>query len=469
MAKEVPATYTNPWWALPVLVPLAFAVYWSDLGLSPFSDDHSAIWNSGSSDIPWRSSFFRPVSDLSFRIGHLISGTSVVGHRAFNVALHGVNAFLLLLFSTRVFAGGNRTLALNSGLLGSLLFLVHPFHQESILWLVGRESALGTFFVLLGLLSLMGEGAVRARIGWSAVAFFIGLLCYEGAILLPLMALALISFDLVRKRTPLRPLLVGYGIAGFLYFLMMRATGTAAEDAYVVAMLPEGLSGLLSNIPKVGARLFLPPATDTDAMVLRASALFMTLGIASVLIWRAWRNERTKRDALLTLALLLTLSCSLAVIGGVSTRTSESDRFLYLPSAFLCGLLGLLIGYVPRTALRLGVAAITLVLFTAMMKLEVQHWRVASAVTRQIMRELPTAQEKGTLYVSGLPDSYEGAYIFRNGFREAVALEGRPPERYVDVKEPPRTGAVIHFRGEALVFGPEDRWVEWDGNGYLAR
>lgn len=467
MAKDVRSFRLTPWWALPVLVLLAFVVHWQDLDQSPFSDDHSAIWNSGASDIPWRSSFFRPISDLSFRIGHLISGTSAVGHRAFNVALHGLNAFLLLLLSTRVAVLWGSTRRLNAAMLGALLFLVYPFHQESILWLVGRESSLGMCFVLLGLLSLMGEGAVRSRIGGSAVALFLGLLCYEGAIILPLLAFALLAFDLLQRRTPLRPQLVGYGVAGFLYFLLMRASGAAAEDAYVAAMLPEGLSGLLSNIPKVGARLFLPPADDPDTMVQRAVVLLILLAVLVVLVRRALRNDQAERYTVLTMLLLLVLSCSVAVIGGVSTRTSESDRFLYLPSAFLCGLLGLLIGQIPRTVIRLGTAAATLVLFAALMEQEVQHWRVASAETKRIMRELPTAPENGILFVSGLPDSHGGAYIFRNGFREAVALDGRSPERYVDVKEAPHPGAVVHFRGEAFVFGPDDRWTEWTDNGFV--
>lgn len=467
MAKEFRSSRSTPWWALPVLVLLAFVVHRQELDLSPFSDDHSAIWNSGASDIPWRSSFFRPISDLTFRTGHLISGTSVVGHRAFNVALHGLNAFLLLLLSTRVAALWGSTRRLNAAMLGALLFLVYPFHQESILWLVGRESSLGMCFVLLGLLSLMGEGAVRSRIGGSAVALFVGLLCYEGAILLPLLAFALLAFDLLQRRTPLRPLLVGYGIAGFLYFLMMRASGPAAEDAYVAAMLPEGLSGLLSNIPKVGARLFLPPSADPDIMVQRAVVLFIILVVLVVVIRRAWRNEQAERYTVLTMLLLLVLSCSVALIGGVSTRTSESDRFLYLPSAFLCGLLGLLIAHIPRTVIRLGTAVIVLILFVTLMVQEVQHWRVASAKTKRIMRELPTAPKNGTLFVSGLPDSYGGAYIFRNGFREAVALDGRSPERYVDVKEDPISGVVVHFRGVALVFGPDDRWTKWTDNGFV--
>ena len=72
----VPSFFQASWWALPVLVGLSLALYWPDLDLTAFSDDHSAVWNSGVRDIPWRNGMFRPIGDLTFRIGHLISGTS---------------------------------------------------------------------------------------------------------------------------------------------------------------------------------------------------------------------------------------------------------------------------------------------------------------------------------------------------------------------------------------------------------
>ena len=49
-----------------------------------------------------------------------------------------------------------------------------------------------------------------------------------------------------------------------------------------------------------------------------------------------------RREPRLAGLLLLFIACTVGFVGGVSTRTSESDRFLYLPSAFLCMLVGII-------------------------------------------------------------------------------------------------------------------------------
>ncbi len=66
--------YTTAW-ALPVLVLASFVVHGLTFAYSAFSDDHSALWNAGVQGIPWRNGFFRPLSDLTFRIGFLLHGS----------------------------------------------------------------------------------------------------------------------------------------------------------------------------------------------------------------------------------------------------------------------------------------------------------------------------------------------------------------------------------------------------------
>jgi len=181
---EAPSMTRPPWWPLPALVALAFFIFWPTLEFTAFGDDHSALWNSGVRGIPWRNGFFRPLSDITFRIGHLAHGSDTGCHRTFNVVVHGFNAFLLFSLFIRSnprICDRERTF---SALAASLLFILYPFHQESIVWLVGRESSLGTFFVLLGLLMVSGTLPRAFRIVALAACMVIGALCYESALLL---------------------------------------------------------------------------------------------------------------------------------------------------------------------------------------------------------------------------------------------------------------------------------------------
>ena len=462
-----PGHHTN-WWALPVLLGMAFLVFWPALDLTPFSDDHSALWNAGVRGIPWRTGIYRPFADLTFHWGTALWGSSTFGHRTFNVGVHGLNAFLLFALFIRLAKRNGLGNAQSGAWIAALLFLVYPFHQESIVWLVGRESALGTFFTMIGLLAVSNE-----RIGWpqvviASLALFTGLLCYEGTILLPALA-----FPILYARGPGQThasrMLLGFGAALFAYVAVHLAVGSQVESSYFGGLFSQPVTAYLANIPKVMARMFLPPVAEPSAMIWRGVVLGLVLTLTGAWTWFFHRkSEWTKSNVLFAaLILLLVIACIQPVLGGVSTRTSESDRFLYLPSVFLCMLAGLLTLSIPQRLVRMLVFVGLLIASTVAMRSNHAHWRSASATTTRILAELPDPPAEGLLFVSGLPDNDNGAFIFRNGFREAAWLSGRDGERYIEVKGTTRSDTVL-FRGDRFVLRPIDRWVTWEGDGFRA-
>lgn len=450
-------TRSAPWWWLPVFLAVAFLLFWPVLGLSGFSDDHSALWNAGVRGIPWREGFFRPLSDLSFRLGYRLWGTAVEGHRAFNVVVHGTNAFLL---SVLMSCWAGRT----AGLLSAFLFLVYPFHQESIVWLVGRESALGTMAVLLGL--VIGGANVRRplKLGLMAVTMLLGALTYESAVLLLPLALLVAWSGQVRGWPGVPPLLIALGGAIVGWFLWRGGTPVGADHDYTLGLLPKNGSELIMRTLKVAGRLFLPPATDSSVQLVRGAllaGLFLTLAFTF-----ARATRRTVMSGKLRLLALLTVVASvIAVAGGVSTVTSESDRYLYLPSAFLCGLVGTALSGIGQRRLRV---LATLALFTGSIVLLHQnhaHWQEASRLTRRCLNALPSVPEHGDLWLAGLPDAHAGAFIFRNGLPEAVDLAGGAGARIIVVPEaaqlPQALAKGMLFRGVWRTAGPQDRAFVW--------
>ena len=95
---------------------------------------------------------YRPLSILSFRMDHALSGAADgepplawVVH-AHNVALHAAASALVCLLAARVFGGdGERAL------LAGLLFAAHPVHSDVVAQAVGRAEILSACGVLIGL------------------------------------------------------------------------------------------------------------------------------------------------------------------------------------------------------------------------------------------------------------------------------------------------------------------------------
>lgn len=451
------------WWWLPAFIAAAFVLYWPVLHLTPFSDDHSALWNSGVRGIPWRNGIFRPLSDLTFRIGYLLGGTAVEGHRAFNITIHAMNAYLLFI----LFRQWSPERARSTGLLSGALFLVYPFHQESVVWLVGRESSLGTLSVLLGLVIGGQAWNERVRSLSLTVILILGLSCYESALLLIPIAFIAVRYQITERWREMRTVLLILTGVGVLY-IAVRAWQADAND-YIIGTLVQHPIHLLANVPKVLARLFLPPAVDPSIQLLRGAVLAAAFLIG--LIW--WlRKESSKfaRQHIAVWCLLIVTACTIGYIAGVSTTTSESDRFLYMPSAFLCGLLGIVVPMINSRILRHGTALVLVMGSVILMKQNHANWMEASRITRLCLTELPPAPQQGTLWVYGLPDDHHGAFIFRNGFPEALALAGRPSDDVVVITADSTPSAAsttsLMYRGKVHRFGSNDVALHWNGSHY---
>ncbi|KAF2368007.1 protein of unknown function DUF1736 [Trinorchestia longiramus] len=91
---------------------------------------------------------YRPLTVLSFRLNHLISGLTPGSYHAFNVVLHclvsvsALHVFIHLLHGSRQCA-----------LLAGVLFATHPIHTEAVAGIVGRADLLCALFVFCALLA----------------------------------------------------------------------------------------------------------------------------------------------------------------------------------------------------------------------------------------------------------------------------------------------------------------------------
>src|SRR5690606_15126504 len=110
---------------------------------------------------------------------------------------------------------------------------------------------------------------------------------------------------------------------------------------------------------------------------------------------------------------------------GVSTNTSESDRLLYFPSAFLCSLLAFLLLHLlyGKKWMRWVVGAV-LVYNILFLEQNNQNWRHASDAVTSLLKTIKDNPLQGKIFVVNLPDQWDGAYLFRIGFKEALIVTG---------------------------------------------
>lgn len=434
----------------------SFLLYGHVLDLSFFSEDFSFVQRAGVGQQEGPTGFFRPLLDRSITLCYVLFGDAPGGYRAFNVLVHGMTCAVLMLFTERL--PGRRPLLM--AIIAGSLFLCYPYHNEVVIWIVGRGASMATLFTLVFLWLLLARLPAIHENWLTSTSLFIGLLAYESALLMPLLALPVLWM----RRTPTHrsvALLTSWlGIIG-LYFLMRSIWTDVIVNEYGSSMLGHRPSTYLTNIPKVVGRLFLPPNEDQHVQKILFSMLIVCFGMIGARFKNAIRADQDTHKQVIMLILMILVACSLGFIGGVSTRTSESERFLYMPSAFLCVLLALLI----HRMLERRHAAISLSILLSGSLVGLHHstlnWISASRIIRSCIATIPDAPKGHRLLIVDLPGELAGAFMFRNGFHDAMLLAGRDTTGMVPVHALPDNAGSI---GDRFVMRSGDTLVHLDGD-----
>jgi hypothetical protein len=145
----------------------------------------------------------RPLAQVSFGINHATTGLAPVPFKATNLALHLLTGLALFVFSRLAFrALSQRSTHSRDEVLFafavSAIWLIHPLHVSTVLYVVQRMTQIATLAMVLGMTSYLW-GRLRIAEGRSGVVWIflsvplagIGFLGKETTVLLPLLLLAM--------------------------------------------------------------------------------------------------------------------------------------------------------------------------------------------------------------------------------------------------------------------------------------
>ncbi len=171
--------------------------YWLGLGGDFLFDDYPnitlnpAIRAAADGNPDWFSIAFttgsgllrRPLSMLSFGLNAYWFGMEPLSFKAVNVVIHLLNGLLLWgvfrRLTPQLLASSRQTLAQAVALVAAGIWLLHPLHVSSVLYIVQRMNLLATLFMLAGLLCY-AEGRVRMCRGEPGLLVALSGLCTFG-------------------------------------------------------------------------------------------------------------------------------------------------------------------------------------------------------------------------------------------------------------------------------------------------
>ena len=378
---------------------------------------------------------YNPVISLFFFAWYRLFGLTPGMYHVMNIVLHATTAFavgilcyaLLRFFESTL----DRQRKVWLAVLASIVYLVLPFHAEAVAWVSALPHIVATLFYV-GALIMFLQWQRHGRWQWFAVSLLAALISLgakEIAITLPLIiaVLALRRGTTIARRVHSFFLSVIPYIATVIVFLLARFNATGLFFGTYADR------GLIFR-PVVWTHTFLTFFEE-----------FLTLGIARV-PWSAWFfSQRLRMIAvvamlfiMLTVVLLrhaskqirILFACFLISILtytplGFSRITNEGARYLYLPAIFFIAILVFLVAHIHSHIVIAGYTAILVALCLIVVQSPIRAWAAAGDLAGQLVAtfaESAQQQQWPDAYVIALPDTRDGAQVFRNNFREAVFM-----------------------------------------------
>jgi protein O-mannosyl-transferase len=398
--------------------------------------------------------FFRPLSDVSIFLNYQLGGLNSIVFNSFNIIIHGINSYLI--YQTALYFG--RTLDETKrnffALSSSLIFLSYPFHNEAVVWLLGRGASMACMFSLLSLIGFYKIENPGLKKWIVCFCYFISMSAFESTIFFPLIFILLLNFEKQHARSIQK--WFSLLLLTLILHLLLRywVAGTVAGN-YGKEFFNSGMKVYFLNMGKVGGRLILPPSGNVHLLTTMFIILIIITGFFFIRKLDKIRQTQIGRG-ILCLSGMLVISSIIPVLTGISTQTSETDRLLYFPSVFFCMLAGLLIAGCINN-LRIRWAILLAILCYNLFFLEKNNltWKKAAFVTRAVAEKIissaPTEGTGGKIYFIDIPAEIDGAYVFRQGFPEVPLLYGADQNRFIAVSYLSRN--EMEQRKEKIILG----------------
>lgn len=348
----------------------------------------------------------RPLLKLSYAANWALDARAL-GFHAVNVALHGLNALLVLQLLSRLAPrlGLEPNCACAAAFIAALIFALHPAQTEAVTYISGRSVSLMALFALASLFAYLKADESPKPIAWrfvSAVMFAAALGVKENAWVLPL---ALLLCEALRADFGWRKFFVrsAWHWALLLCFaawvLRVPAYGRLLDASLQTRSLAENLLTQVNGVFYLITQplLALVVNIDPDLPVYKAFTPELVLkacAIAAALALAAWQARRSTGSRWIAFAIAWFAVWMIPTNSVLPRLDVANDRQLYLAligPAFGAGvLLAHLHVYLPSGpfAAKLGAALLLLVLAATTIKRN-HDYRSEVALWEQTARVSP--------------------------------------------------------------------------------
>ena len=286
---------------------------------------------------------YRPLLHISWIVDNETWGVTPFGFHLSNIIFHSISTVLFYFMVLLILREFNVQRRESIAFISSIFFALHPIHVESVSFVAARADLLcSIFFFLAFIFNILSYRKLWFFI-LTIIFFYLSLLSKEVAVAFPLVA---IGFDLINGRFKSRGSFLRYPFYGLLIFGYFFFRSTLLESiikldlVYVGGVLKVLFSSYFFYLEKLVFPFNLNPFISTRPsgsyyFLFSVLIIFILCVVAFVSI--------KKREGITAFGIYWIFSTlgphSLVAVLSVAI-TPLAERFLYIPSAGFCLLLG---------------------------------------------------------------------------------------------------------------------------------
>jgi hypothetical protein len=370
--------------------------------------------------------YYRPGCRIVQQTLQSAFGTSQIVFHGWNILLHLAAVYVLYRLARSLV--GDKLIA---GM-AAVIFLIHPAHDEPVMWITGISGLTDSLFHLVGLLAF--DTFLKSRkpwTGWMVVVSFLLALSHKESATSMLVTLPLLWWYRGHKKEHLWPL-VGVALSTVGLALWRSVIGVESSLAWqnlsfnpltwirnVMFYLAQFLAPVRSLFRMIGFENYYA-LRDALPVVPGSVAYMVGIGLVAILSLilgrRLW--ARMPREAKLGVGL------AILAIAPLLVSRYTGLRLLYLSSAFLALALAAVIGWRRNCRIMNWVAAAWVIAMSVSWVERATAWNEAGKINEVILSEAVrvrkhTPDNTASVYLD-VPRRHIGAFLFPGAFAEAV-------------------------------------------------
>jgi hypothetical protein len=402
-----------------ILVTAGAAIFLSVKNLFFFDEDIFVAGNNNFMQDVWQRSF---IVKLTFIADNFISGKNAAGYHYTNLVLHLVNALLaFLVFKELLKLAAN---CLNqfqltiTPFIFLILFLITPVHSEPLAYILARGGTVASLFCLTSVLLFLKSAQKNILLIFlSLLSFLLALFSYEISWMLPFIILSIVIFTAYVKGASVKKnswIVVTYFLVFAAWFVIkiviinkMEVSDYKDDNLFGISF-----TTLVKNSTILLLRNFIPPFKNTVVFVTAGIGFVIFLLSALIILFK---KQRKLFYFFMLLLVNTVFGYAAAVVFGIDSHDSESERYIYFSSVFALMFLSVLLVELIKNKLVLLTVICALCSFYACSLFKtINYYKAAGSFSKNYLQTIDKKIKTGdTLLFVNIPSQFNGALMFR--------------------------------------------------------